>query len=130
MIHLFPAEISSEIGTCADINVLHSQHLRCHGRRLHHRSYHRHRHPCATTAISAATSAPQGGAVCHPYAAGVIECGMLPGVPTPRSSEPWRTYSELLYSGALDAAVTREILNYHQTQQALTTDYSYSYSYS
>ena len=32
---------------------------------------------------------------CHPYAAGVAECGTLPGAPSNRDSEPWRTYSEV-----------------------------------
>ena len=56
-------------------------------------------------------------AICHPYVAGIRECGMLPNQPTVRSSEPWRTYSELLYSGALDKSTVEEILEYHQTMQ-------------
>ena len=56
---------------------------------------------------------------CFPYVAGVPECGMLSGAvaPSNRDSEPWRTYSELFYSGALKPAVTAEILAWHQTQQ-------------
>ena len=45
---------------------------------------------------------------------------MLPasaGVPTSRASEPWRTYSELLFSGALEPALTQEWLAWSQTQQ-------------
>lgn len=30
--------------------------------------------------------------------------------------EPWRTYSEALYSGAIEPAVIRELLAWHQTQ--------------
>ena len=54
---------------------------------------------------------------CHPYAAGVRECGMLPHPPTHRDSEPWRTYSEALYSGALERTTVAEILEWHQTAQ-------------
>ena len=34
-----------------------------------------------------------------------------------RESEPWRTYSEALYSGAIEPAVILELLAWHQTQQ-------------
>ena len=60
---------------------------------------------------------PQNGSVCHPYVAGVPECGMLPHAPSNRDSEPWRTYSEAMYSGALTNATLLEILEWHQTQQ-------------
>ena len=54
---------------------------------------------------------------CHPYAAGTRECGMLPAAPSNRDSEPWRTYAEAMYSGALDASIIRDILVWHQTTQ-------------
>ena len=63
---------------------------------------------------------PDGnGTYCHPYVSGVKECGFLPNAsyPSHRASEPWRTYSELLYSGAVDAASTAEILSWMQVQQ-------------
>ena len=59
----------------------------------------------------------QNGSVCHPYVAGVPECGMIPRAPSNRDSEPWRTYSEAMYSGALDNDTLLEILHWHQTQQ-------------
>ena len=34
-----------------------------------------------------------------------------------RDSEPWRTYSEAMYSGALSNDTLLEILHWHQTQQ-------------
>ena len=34
-----------------------------------------------------------------------------------RDSEPWRTYAEALYSGAIEPRVTAQILAWHQTQQ-------------
>ena len=58
-----------------------------------------------------------GNVTCHPYAAGVRECGMLPGAPSNRDSEPWRTYSEALYSGALEPATIDAIVTYHQRAQ-------------
>ena len=58
-----------------------------------------------------------GGPRCFPYVAGIRECGELPpSVPTSRASEPWRTYAEAFYSGALEAPVISEILAWHQTQ--------------
>jgi hypothetical protein len=57
---------------------------------------------------------------CFAYVAGVHECGMLPAslnVPSSRASEPWRTYAEMLYSGALEPETVREIVAWHQTQQ-------------
>ena len=36
-----------------------------------------------------------------------------------RDSEPWRTYAETLYSGAIVPEVTAEILTWHQTQQGV-----------
>ena len=53
------------------------------------------------------------------YVAGVAECGELPKSvgPSDRDSEPWRTYAEALYSGAIDDNVTAELLAWHQTQQ-------------
>ena len=56
-------------------------------------------------------------APCHPYVAGVPECGMLPHPVSHRDSEAWRTYAEVMYSGALDNSTIREILLWHQTQQ-------------
>ena len=61
------------------------------------------------------------GPRCFPYVAGIRECGELPtppvGPPTSRASEAWRTYSEMLFSGALEPATIAEILAWHQTQQ-------------
>ena len=57
------------------------------------------------------------GTKCHPYVAGVKECGMISPEASNRDSEPWRTYSELMYSGAVDDATIREIHAWHQTQQ-------------
>jgi hypothetical protein len=55
---------------------------------------------------------------CHPYAAGEATCGMLQDAPSSRDSEAWRTYAEALYSGAIPANVTAEILEWHQTARA------------
>ena len=61
--------------------------------------------------------AKSGAPPCHPYVAGVPECGMLPHVVSHRDSEAWRTYAEVLYSGALDDTTIHEIVAWHQTQQ-------------
>lgn len=34
---------------------------------------------------------------------------------SPRDSESWRTYSEAMYSGALDDQTIKEIIEWHQT---------------
>ena len=61
---------------------------------------------------------PPGAARCHPYVAGVPECGMLPKpVASKRDSEPWRSYSEALYSGAIEEGTIAEILAWHQTER-------------
>jgi hypothetical protein len=62
----------------------------------------------------------QDGNVCHPYAAGVPACGMLfatgnTTTSSPRDSESWRTYSEAMYSGALDDQTIVDIVAWHQT---------------
>lgn len=57
------------------------------------------------------------GTVCHPYVAGIPECGFLPHASSNRASEPWRTYAEALYSGAIDPQRMREILEWHQLEQ-------------
>lgn len=44
-------------------------------------------------------------------------CRMIKTEPSNRDSEPWRTYAEALYSGAIDPPVISEILEWHQTQQ-------------
>lgn len=56
---------------------------------------------------------------CFPYVAGIAECGELPkeSAPSNRDSEPWRTYAETLYSGAIDDNITAELLEWHQTKQ-------------
>ena len=63
------------------------------------------------------TDTSGGTVTCHPYAAGTRECGMLPSAPSNRDSEPWRTYSEALYSGALEPATITAILEWHQRAQ-------------
>ena len=57
-------------------------------------------------------------AVCHPYVAGSRTCGFLPGAPSSRDSESWRTYAEAMYSGALDAPTVREIYEWHRFARA------------
>jgi hypothetical protein len=62
----------------------------------------------------------QDGSVCHPYVAGVPACGMLfatgnTTTSSPRDSESWRTYSEAMYSGALDDQTIIDIVEWHQT---------------
>ena len=37
-------------------------------------------------------------------------CRMIKTEPSNRDSEPWRTYAEALYSGAIEPAVISEIL--------------------
>ena len=75
----------------------------------------------SSSAASAATGSGSSGAGagprCFPYVAGIKECGQLPNAASNRDSEPWRTYAEALYSGAIEPAVTAEILAWHQTQQ-------------
>lgn len=59
-----------------------------------------------------------GGVICHPYAAGIRECGELERkLYSPRDSEGWRTYAEAMYSGALSDRTIQEILEWHQTRQ-------------
>ena len=62
----------------------------------------------------------QDGATCHPYVAGVPACGMLfargnTTTSSPRDSESWRSYSEAMYSGALDDQTIVDIVEWHQT---------------
>ena len=62
----------------------------------------------------------QDGSVCHPYVAGVPACGMLfargnTTTSSPRDSESWRTYSEAMYSGALEDQTIVDIVEWHQT---------------
>jgi hypothetical protein len=54
---------------------------------------------------------------CFPYVAGAATCDELNSTQASvdRASESWRTYSEVLMSGILDAATTTELLVYHQT---------------
>jgi len=59
----------------------------------------------------------RGTARCHPYVAGVPECGMLTHGFSNRDSEPWRTYAEAMYSGAIREQDIEEILTWHQTEQ-------------
>ena len=63
------------------------------------------------------TDATGRNVTCHPYAAGTRECGMLPSPPSRRDSEPWRTYSEAFYSGALESSTVASILEWHQRAQ-------------
>jgi hypothetical protein len=57
-------------------------------------------------------------ATCHPYVAGARTCGFLADAASSRDSEGWRTYSEALYSGALEPHVTSEILQWHRHARA------------
>lgn len=54
---------------------------------------------------------------CIPYVAGVPECGMLSSAGSNRDSEPWRTYAEAMYSGAIEIELIPELLAWHQTEQ-------------
>ncbi len=49
---------------------------------------------------------------CLPYIAGQKVCDNIPGSASVRVSEPWRTYSEMMYSGVLSPQNVQDILNY------------------
>ena len=54
---------------------------------------------------------------CRPYVAGDLTCGELNAseAGSARASEPWRTYSEALYSGGVERPAVEELLAWHQT---------------
>ena len=67
--------------------------------------------------------------VCHPYVAGVASCADMSGkAPVSdtrqpyngRASEPWRSYSGMLYSGQLDEQTVKEIVQYNQHHEKLS----------
>ena len=62
---------------------------------------------------------------CLPYVAGSQVCGNLPGSHredgTWRDSEPWKTYPEMFFSGAINASIISEVLAWHQTKHANNT---------
>ena len=68
--------------------------------------------------------------VCHPYVAGEPTCAdMGPAGPhvthtngsyNIRASEPWRSYAGMLYSGALNASVVKDIVGYNQYHEKLS----------
>ena len=64
-----------------------------------------------------ASAVPGAYPRCFPYVAGSGTCDELNAsqATSVRASEPWRTYSEALLSGAIDDATTAEILAYHQS---------------
>ena len=59
--------------------------------------------------------------LCLSYVASTGQCGELNasvGCPTSRASEPWRTYAETFYSGALDPAMIAEIMAWTRPSRA------------
>ena len=66
--------------------------------------------------------------VCHPYVAGEPSCedmstANVSGTSGPyngRASEPWRSYSGMLYSGAVDSKTVGEIVTYNQNHSKLS----------
>ncbi len=60
----------------------------------------------------------QGAAPCRPYVFGARggTCGQLPpsAAPSERDSEPWRTYSEAAFSGAVLKTELSDILSWHK----------------
>ena len=55
---------------------------------------------------------------CLPYIAGQKVCDNIPGAASPRTSEPWRTYAEMMYSGVLSDQDVDDILTYSRTLNA------------
>jgi len=86
------------------------------------------------TAMTRSAVPAGGGLVCHPYVAGEGACGdmstegkypyaRVSHTTAPynfRSSEPWRSYSGMLYSGAIDRPVAAEIVQHHQQRSKLS----------
>ena len=64
-----------------------------------------------------ASAVPGAYPRCFPYVAGSGTCDELNAsqATSDRASEPWRTYSEALLSGAIDDVTTTELLAYHQS---------------
>ena len=79
-------------------------------------------------AMAASVNGTGIGDVCHPYVAGEGLCSDMniahvsntTGPYNGRSQEPWRSYSGMLYSGALDAKTVREIVDYNQNHDKLS----------
>jgi hypothetical protein len=75
-------------------------------------------------------SAREAAAPCHPYVAGEQTCGNMDaagahvsGTTAPynsRASEPWRTYSEMFWSGGLTSKDASEIVNFNQNSTKLS----------
>jgi hypothetical protein len=66
------------------------------------------RRSMAATHALAATQV--NGSRCWPYVAGRAQCAELSSQSSKRDSEPWRTYAEMAWSGALAPAVLRDII--------------------
>ena len=86
------------------------------------------RHAMDASVINA-TAGPNN--VCHPYVAGEPTCAdMGPAGPhvthtngtyNARASEPWRSYAGMMYSGALNETVVKDIVGYNQYHAGLST---------
>ena len=51
---------------------------------------------------------------CWPYVAGGRACDKLPGAPSVRDSEPWRTYAEAMWAAALPQAVVADVVAFNR----------------
>ena len=79
-------------------------------------------------AMVASANGTGAGDVCHPYVAGEGLCSDMntahvsntTGPYNGRSQEPWRSYSGMLYAGALDANTVQEIVDYNQNHDKLS----------
>lgn len=81
-------------------------------------------------AMVASVNGTGKGNVCHPYVAGEGSCSDMgaagahvsntTGPYNGRASEPWRSYSGMLYAGALDAKTVGEIVDYNQNHEKLS----------
>ena len=79
-------------------------------------------------AMVASVNGTGSGNVCHPYVAGEGSCSDMvvahvsntTGPYNGRANEPWRSYSGMLYAGALDAKTVGEIVDFNQNHEKLS----------
>eukprot|EP01051_Picozoa_sp_SAG22_P007445 SAG22_NODE_525_length_9470_cov_21.475936_1_plen_658_part_00 len=64
----------------------------------------------ASMAASHKLAVGLGADTCWPYVAGTASCSELDPQASIRDSEPWRTYAEMAWSGALEPAVLADVI--------------------
>ena len=67
----------------------------------------------SSMAASHAAATGPGAASCWPYVAGRTSCSELSAQPSRRDSEPWRTYAEMAWSGALEPSTLTDVIEWY-----------------